>query len=371
MRILIITPAFWPQIGGAERLLLELARGLTVNGAAVRVVTPTPGPEDGEPFEMRRLPKRYTFYRQDTVLPWALARQVRDFRPDVLQTSGPCITELLAIPVFTALRLPAVSLYNAGFDSKMLLARAYNAVHVRALRAYNRIVTHNERIATTLRRQGIPQAQVTTITPGVSSAFAPDSGTAREPFLLFVGALDESHRYKRVDLLLQAAAIVFRTRPDLRLAIAGRGALAEGYRRLAAELGIAESVDFRTDVGDAELTTLYHRASAFVLASSTSQEGFGIVTIEAMASGCPAVVTAAAGCADFVRGAGGIVVAANDAQALADGILRLLADPERRTEAGRTCAAATEPLRWPAVARRWIDEIYAPLVPSAASKTST
>jgi glycosyltransferase involved in cell wall biosynthesis len=361
MRILLVTPAFWPQVGGAERLLLELARGLTANGAEVRVVTPTPGSEDGEPFEIRRLPHRYTFYRQDTVMPWALAQQVREFRPDVLQTSGPCISEPLAIPIFTSLRLPAVSLYHGGFNEEIALARAYGAAHVLALRAFSRIVTTNERIAGSLRAQGLAESRVATITPGISSSFKPAGAGAREPFLLFVGALDENHRYKRVDLLLQAAALVFRARPELRLAIVGRGGLAESYRRLAVELGIAARVDFRDDVDDAELGALYGRAGAFVLASATIQEGFGLVVLEAMANGCPAVVSAAAGCAAFVRAAGGVVVAPDDARALAGGILELL-DPQRHAQASRSAVAATEPLRWPATARRWLDEVYAPLV---------
>jgi glycosyltransferase involved in cell wall biosynthesis len=112
----------------------------------------------------------------------------------------------------------------------------------------------------------------------------------------------------------------------------------ETLRGLSHKLGLDRSVTFHGAVqDDREVRAAYQEAHLFALPSL--QEGFGIVFLEAMASGLP-VVAARAGAAPEVIADGetGLLVPPGDSTALADALLRLLRDPEMRRrmgEAGR------------------------------------
>jgi glycosyltransferase involved in cell wall biosynthesis len=93
-----------------------------------------------------------------------------------------------------------------------------------------------------------------------------------------------------IDRLLRALPLV--GREDVTLVVAGSGSLSGALPRLAAELGISERVLFVGPVGDdARLADWYRAADLFVL-PTTAYEGFGMATVEALASGTPAVGTA-------------------------------------------------------------------------------
>jgi len=112
-----------------------------------------------------------------------------------------------------------------------------------------------------------------------------------------VMAIGRLARNKGYDLLLHAFAMVAARDPEARLLLAAGGesrndaerALLDGYRALAAELGVADRVTFRGYVPDAELADHYRAADVFAL--SSRYEPFGMTAVEAMACGTPTVVT--------------------------------------------------------------------------------
>jgi len=135
----------------------------------------------------------------------------------------------------------------------------------------------------------------------------PDDGAGtleREPFILFVGTIEPK---KGVDDLLRAFARMRLDRPELRLVLAGQrgwGELPDLEQPGVVELG---------NVDEARLATLYRTAS--VLALPSRYEGFGLPVMEAMAHGCPVVVSDAA-CLPEVVGDTGAVVPVGDVDAL-------------------------------------------------------
>lgn len=157
-----------------------------------------------------------------------------------------------------------------------------------------------------------------------------------EPLLLFVGALDRAHYFKGLGTLFEAFARVAASVPGARLAVVGDGELRQDYAREAARLGIHEKVWFVGRVTEEELPHCYRRARAFVLPSIDRSEAFGLVTIEAAASGTPAVVSDLPGARSTVEeGVTGLRVPPGDASALASAIEKLLSDPERSAMMGR------------------------------------
>lgn len=137
------------------------------------------------------------------------------------------------------------------------------------------------------------------------------------PLLLAAGRL---HRNKAFDILLQALTRV----PDAVLWLAGEGPEEEALRTQCSQLGLTERVRFlgwRRDVG-----ALMRSADLFVCPSR--HEGLGSIVVESWLHGCPILATRSQGPGELIEhGSNGLLTPVDDADALADGICQLLAEP--------------------------------------------
>ena len=101
---------------------------------------------------------------------------------------------------------------------------------------------------------------------------------------------------------------------------------------------------FAGEVPDEDLPGCYHAADIFVLPANARAEAFGIVLLEAMASGLPCITTEVGTGTSWVvqDGVTGLVVPPRDPQALAGAIQALLDDPQRRAAMGHAARARVE-----------------------------
>jgi glycosyltransferase involved in cell wall biosynthesis len=106
--------------------------------------------------------------------------------------------------------------------------------------------------------------------------------------ILFVAALDRAHYFKGLDILLKAMTHINK---EIKLTIVGSGELLADYQTQAKELEIAERVVFAGAVADKELPKYYQQADLLVLPSINKHEAFGLVLLEALASGVPVVAS--------------------------------------------------------------------------------
>lgn len=148
------------------------------------------------------------------------------------------------------------------------------------------------------------------------------------PLALFVGRMVP---YKGVDILLHALVGV-----DVRLMLVGDGPLKAAWEQLAADLGLLDRVHFVGEVGQADLTALYHACDFFVLPSVTRQEAFGMVQLEAMACGKPVISTLLPTGVPWVNRdrETGLVVPPQNVPALRAALIRLAGDANLRAELG-------------------------------------
>lgn len=111
------------------------------------------------------------------------------------------------------------------------------------------------------------------------------------PVFMFVGRLSRTHYFKGVKLLLRAFRTAHAARKDAELWIVGDGEERVRYEELARSLKIAPHVKFLGAVSDEDLPGVYRKASALVLPSIDTSETFGLVLLEAMASGVPVIAS--------------------------------------------------------------------------------
>jgi len=161
--------------------------------------------------------------------------------------------------------------------------------------------------------------------------------------ILFVGGLDEQHYFKGLDVLLQALTKV----PGATLTIVGSGELQRDYARRANALKIGERVFFAGKVSDKDLPDFYRAADLLVLPSIDRSEAYGIVLMEAAASGIPSVASALPGVRTVVKdNETGLLVPPGDVDALASAINRLLVDTSCRQKMGATARIFAESRTW-------------------------
>jgi glycosyltransferase involved in cell wall biosynthesis len=220
--------------------------------------------------------------------------------------------------------------------------RAIHRLDRRMLGEAKRLFAISRNVATRLERSTGLAAQVLPPPPQQLAYRSPDGDGE---FILSVGRLD---RAKRIDLLLEAAALA----DGLRVVVAGEGPDRERLERLSAERGLDGRVSFAGRVGDDELVDLYARSLAVFYAPF--DEDFGFVPYEAFLSERPVVTTHDAGgpLEVVVDRENGIVCEPMPA-AVAEACSWLAAHPDEARARGRAGKRLAERVTWDSV----VDEL--------------
>lgn len=352
MRVTLLNPVYWPEVRrGSERLVHDLAVGLHGTGVQTRILTshrhrPSCTVEDGVPVHrVWRPPSRPLARRmvQPHVvhLPFSYAA-LRRRPPDLAHAFYP--TDALAAQRWGARAGRPTVLTWAGLANRRALATRWHGPRVltTATAGAAAVVTLSAAARDALWRW--LRVESTVIPPGVDlDAFIPAPERSPQPTILCPADLADTR--KRGDVLLEAFAAVRREVPAARLVLSrprdtGR----------AAALAAVDGVELHDLDELAALRAAYGRAH--VLALPSRAEAFGMVVVEALACGTPAVVSDDGGSADIVDGPEvGRVVTGARADAVARGLLEALelaGDPSTvpacRARAGAFSAAATTAL---------------------------
>jgi glycosyltransferase involved in cell wall biosynthesis len=205
----------------------------------------------------------------------------------------------------------------------------YRLDHEAIRRASAVIATSDATRRDLIRLLDVPEHRVTVVYNGIDhEGFHPTPRrVARDPYILFVGV---EHPRKNVVSLLRALQLV-KGDPrfhDLRLIKVGQpGYRGEQFRQRTlsaiAELGLQGDVEFVGRTGVGKLAAYYSGAKCLVMPSLA--EGFGLPAIEAMACGCPVIVSDRDSLPEIAAEAA--IVAAPDAAAIASALRRLLSSP--------------------------------------------
>lgn len=169
-------------------------------------------------------------------------------------------------------------------------------------------------------------------TPGEKPAKLVEKyGLGNARVLMTVARLWSGDRYKGVDVTIRALPKILQSCPNVKYLVIGRGDDLPRLEQLAQELGVAQQVIFAGFVPTEHLIDHYRVADAYIM---PSQEGFGIVYLEAMACGIPVLSGDADGSADPLQdGTLGWRVPHRNPEAVAQGCLEILQSRDQRTQA--------------------------------------
>ncbi|MHB8185478.1 MAG: glycosyltransferase family 4 protein [Dermatophilaceae bacterium] len=360
-RALFIGAEWFTELpGGLNRYLADLLAALTRNGASTTAVVLGPtldAPPNivGAGSPGQSLPRRLLAVRR------AAARAGRD--ADVVDVHF-ALYGLLPVLTTRLRRLPLVVHFHGPWADESALARGRVPIVLALQRAVERAVCRRARAVVVLSeafgrlvvdRYGVVPSRVHVIPPGVDlERFCTgDRAVARARFDLPAGAFVAVTARRLdprmgLDVLLDAWAQVQQARPDAVLLLAGDGAERERLTAQAAALPDPSGVRLLGGVSDEDLVRLYQAADCSVV-PTRALEGFGLVTLESLACGTPAVVTDVGGLPDGVRGLDpSLIVPAEDPAALSR---RLIEAAQGQLSSRASCRAHAEGFGWADVAR--------------------
>jgi glycosyltransferase involved in cell wall biosynthesis len=181
--------------------------------------------------------------------------------------------------------------------------------------------------------------------------FAPAPERATEPTILFSGALTE--RWKHLDTLLEAIALLSPRVPSLRLWLSGPG---DPAPLLAAASPEVRNLTEMLDLGAVDQQSERY-GRAWVTALPSEADSFGMALIESLACGTPIVVSDNGAPAELVTSDTGAVARLGDPRALADA-LAIALDLARRPQTAERCRARAREFDWNSIAP-FLEKLYA------------
>jgi L-malate glycosyltransferase len=266
---------------------------------------------------------------------WRLSRVIKQLRPDIVHAHDPhgVAMAALALSMSTQPRTPPLA---AARRVDFRLGR--NALSRWKYRQVDCFICASEAIRQIVLRDGVEPGRAVTVHEGIDLGrieAAPPAELHKELWLPhhapIVGNVAALVAHKGQRHLIDAAVEVLRHEPDARFIIAGEGELRDSLQHQIKHLRLEKHVvlaGFRPDV-----LSLHKAFDIFVMSSVT--EGLGTSLLDAMACGKPVVASRTGGIPEVVEdGVTGCLVPPRDHTAMAEAIVKLLADKNLRERMG-------------------------------------
>lgn len=342
MRVTMVNKYYPPHVGGVEDSLRRLSEALAARGGIdVSVIVANEGRElvreCANGVDLLRLPRALAY--ASTPLAPAMPRAIREATAtadSLVHFHHPYPWGDWSIQA-SRTSAPLVVTYHADIVRQKRMLALYRPLLTRLLDRAARVIVGAPQIAenSPFLAPHLDKCRVVPFaidleryraTPTLEARAAEFRAGHTRPVVLFVGRLVY---YKGVDVLVRAMAEV-----DADLVIVGKGPLESELREAAVARGIGDRISFLSMLPDDELRAWYHAADVFCLPSVAVTEAYGLVQLEAHASGLPVVSTDLPTGVPFVNrdGLTGLTVPPGDQAALARALQTLVTDePLRRT----------------------------------------
>ena len=366
MKILTVLTYYRPHVSGLTIYVERLARALAVRGHAVTVLTSQydhalPRREELHGVRVERVPV-LARVSKGVLMPTiglvanklvaghdALSLHLPQLDASGIALRGRLMGKPTVLTYHSDLTLPG-SPVNAVVDRVVDMSNHVAARLCNVLCAYTEDFARHSRLLSAYMRKVryiLPPVEMPVVQPAAASAWAErhglDAGT------LLIGVAGRLAADKGIEYLLEALPKLLAAHPRLRVMHAGpvEDVIGEErYRRRLAPLlsRFADCYSFLGTLGPEEMAKFFYNCDVHVLPSINSTETFGLVQIEAALCGTPTVASALPGVRVATQMTGmGLTVAPRDADALAAGILKVLANPSHFRRPREPIAAQFSP----------------------------
>jgi phosphatidylinositol alpha-mannosyltransferase len=362
MKIGLVSPYIYPLPGGVTQHVRHLYENLRLRGHDVRILTSSHGPQRSSEGDVIRVGMGFSVPANGSVGTLTFSHrfpsQVREVleheRFDVLHFHEPFVP-FLSLVVLRESRSVNVATFHAysGFSPSYELGSRMLGPYARRL--------HGRIAVSAAARHFIDRyfpGDYKVIPNGVDvERYRRAVPVARwqdgVKNILFLGRLEPR---KGIIELLKAYRILRKAGCDCRLLVVGTGPLEREARRYVATRRLGD-VEFLGRVSDDEKAQLFRTADVYA-APATGRESFGIVLLEAMASGVAIVASDIHGYKGVVRrDVEGLLVPPRDRKALAAALARVLADPDLRARLGAAGPERAQQFSWERVTEK-VDDYY-------------
>jgi len=367
LKILQVSDAYYPFPGGVSEHLYSLSKYLRKRGHEVWILTTSYGKDDGK-FNgyvhrigrvlILPLNKSQITLTFDPLLPLKVLRFLREMRFDIVHTHGPLAPNL---PGWTTILspYPVVSTFHTSFVgfnwykvAKIFFTPVWKKIKVAIA------------VSETAKKLMEPyfKGDYEIIPNGVDTERFKQDGERHEIYskingktVLFVGRLEPR---KGPDLLLKA--FISRKKDfekeNVHLIFAGEGPLKESLMKMVPE-GLKNRVHFLGFVPFEDLPKIYRGADVYT-SPAIGGETFGLVLVEAMASGVPVVAANNEGYINVIKdGENGMLVNVRDPNNYAEALLKVLRDGSLRRKLIENGLKTAKEYSWEKVAEK-VEGVY-------------
>lgn len=372
----MVTPFFPPLVGGAENANLQLAKHLRKKGIDFHVMTtrfkPTwPKAETMEDIPVRRYP---SWFPSGIPLFTDLAHSLYPFaflptwldhlQPSILHIHYLYYSGYAAWQWAKSRKCPYV-LTLAGddvTDPHRSPCSYFKSLHRRMVREASGVAIPTPYLKEVLEENFNAQSKKMRVIPwGVDLgqfAPSPEKHALREKFNLpsdgmVIVSVQRLHMRKGIQILLRALELLRQRDARFTMLLVGEGSERSLIEKTVESLNLKDHVRLLGRISEDELPKVYQAADIFAMHSY--HEGFGLVYLEAMASGLPIITTRSAGSQAIIKEEeNGFLVPAGNAEAFADVILKLFGNASMRKQMGeQSRKIAEQTYGWPVIADRY------------------
>jgi len=367
MNILMISPYFYPEVGGAEFAAYEVAKWLVHEGHIVRVVTKHFGEfkdyeilDSIEIFRVRA--KKIKGLQSLSAFPQMLRLSMRFAEDaDVIHAHIPYPSGIIAYIIKKTKNKPYLITSQGSelldYPEEKLLHIIKPIIEV-TLRNANHIHAISEALKNSIVKNfGVDSKKVSVIPNGVDiNLFNPSKGrkdpNRKEKIIVSVSRLTEKNG---LEYLIKAMPRVFE-KIDAKLVIVGDGDQRKILENLVKKLGIEDKVFFKGWIKYEEVPKIVASSDLFVRTSIT--EGLGTAFLEAMACGTPVIGSRVQGILDIIRdGYNGILVQPTDINEISESIIKVLEDESLRESLIENGLRFVQRYKWENISQQYL-ELY-------------
>ncbi|MBZ4210134.1 MAG: glycosyltransferase family 4 protein [Comamonadaceae bacterium] len=354
MKILFISDVYFPRVNGVSTSIETFRRNLHLLGHTVHLIAPEYGTPAADETGILRVPaRRVPFDPEDRLMRygWVMKQldRLRGEHYDLIHVQTPFVAHYLGVKLSYLLDIPCIETYHTFFEEYLYhyipllpkwvtrsLAKRFSRHQGNSL---DGMVIPSRPMQRVLQDYGIETTMEVIATgiepesfvPGDRPAFREKFGIAQDrPMLLFVGRV--AHE-KNIDFLIKVVDQVRRQVEDVLFVIAGEGPARSSLEQEVRKRAMGENVRFIGYLDrHTELNHCYCAADIFIFSSRTETQG--LVLLEAMAQGVPLVSTAELGTRDVLQDGAGVWIAQEELSDFSNNVVKMLANPQLRTELG-------------------------------------